>query len=298
MIETLWKAIARDIEDTSETQISTTPDSLRPVVGGCIHQAWEIRAGSDRWFVKTNRPSHQEMFEAESDGLAALAGTKTLRVPKVLGHGLTQDTAWLLMEFIDLRRGSSAEFQEMGGRLAKLHHAQSGTSQHGWDRNNFIGSTPQSNEPNASWASFFRDQRLAPQLALTGKRFTESRALLDAIPTLLAGHDPSPSPLHGDLWSGNTACSFDGTPVFYDPAFYWGDRETDLAFTTLFGGFPEAFYAGYESEWPLPHGHEERIPLYNLYHVLNHLHLFGEPYGQQAGQMMRRLLIKADSLAG
>ena len=166
----------------------------------------------------------------------------------------------------------------------------------GWPRDNTIGTTPQVNAWGDDWAEFFRDRRIAPQLALAarnghgGALQRDGERLLAAIPALLAGHAPAPSLLHGDLWSGNAACLATGEPVIFDPAVYYGDREADLAMTELFGGFGADFYAAYRDAWPLPDGYERRRTLYNLYHVLNHLNLFGGGYGAQAETMIARLL--------
>jgi fructosamine-3-kinase len=107
---------------------------------------------------------------------------------------------------------------------------------------------------------------------------------------VLIDHAPSPSLLHGDLWGGNLAFSTDGEPVIYDPATYYGDREAEIAMTELFGGFSADFYAAYRDAWPIDEGYRVRKTLYNLYHVLNHLNLFGGGYGGQARLMMERLL--------
>lgn len=101
---------------------------------------------------------------------------------------------------------------------------------------------------------------------------------------------PIASLLHGDLWSGNYAFDDDGQPVVFDPAVYYGDRETDLAMTELFGGFSADFYAAYQSAWPLDSGYRVRKQLYNLYHILNHLNLFGGHYLHRAEATMEGLL--------
>ena len=178
--------------------------------------------------------------------------------------------------------------------LAALHrHTAAGF---GWNRDNTIGTTPQQNRWTADWAEFFRDRRIAPQLALAAtnghglRSQDDGSRLLDAIPALLAGHVPAASLLHGDLWSGNAARLQGGDPVVFDPAVYYGDREADLAMCSLFGGFGADFFAAYREAWPLPPGHELRRELYNLYHVLNHANLFGGGYVAQAEAMIGRLL--------
>ena len=165
----------------------------------------------------------------------------------------------------------------------------------GWDRDNTIGSTPQINTPSSSWVAFYCDHRLGYQLETAarygygGELQLLGRRLMDSLDVLLADHRPEPSLLHGDLWGGNQASAADG-PVVFDPAVYYGDRETDLAMPRLFGGFSSDFYAAYTEVWPLPPGHEQRLGIYQLYHVLNHLNLFGRSYLGQAMTLLRNAL--------
>src|SRR5439155_724376 len=132
-----------------------------------------------------------------------------------------------------------------------------------------------------SWSDFWREARLEPQLELARKNgmgkslLRKGEQLAEAVPGLLTDHTPIASLLHGDLWSGNAGFLADGTPVLFDPAVYWGDREADLAMTELFGGFPQAFYSAYAGAAPLDPGYAVRKALYNLYHVLNHANLYG-----------------------
>ena len=143
------------------------------------------------------------------------------------------------------------------------------------------------------WAEFFAEHRIGFQLRLAarkGMRFTGADELVETIPQLLAGHTPIASIVHGDLWGGNASVTAEGEPVIFDPATYYGDREVDIAMTELFGGFPAAFYQGYNQEWPLDDGYDRRKTLYNLYHIINHYNLFGGGYGSQAQSMIRTLL--------
>jgi protein-ribulosamine 3-kinase len=166
----------------------------------------------------------------------------------------------------------------------------------GWQRDNVIGSTRQANQRGDNWIDFWCDARLGFQLrlavenGLSTKIVRNAETLRKRIPDFFDGYAPVPSLLHGDLWGGNWAVMPDGEPVIFDPAVYFGDRETDIAMTMLFGGFSPEFLAAYESEWPLNSGFRRRIDLYNLYHVLNHFNLFGGGYQQQADAMLNRLL--------
>jgi fructosamine-3-kinase len=234
------------------------------------------------------------MFEAEADGLTALADAAAIRVPQVIACGCGEDYAFLVLEFLDLQPLDRGSGGDCGRALAQLHR-DTGES-FGWRRDNFIGATIQLNRPERDhWPHFFAEYRLRAQLALAAKRGMERKwlDLAEGIAENLGGffidYRPAPSLVHGDLWSGNVAALTDGTPVLFDPAVYRGDREADLAMAELFGGFPESFYAAYRQAWPLDHGYETRKPLYNLYHVLNHYNLFGASYLGQAQRMIERL---------
>ncbi|HEY5897226.1 MAG TPA: fructosamine kinase family protein [Burkholderiales bacterium] len=254
----------------------------KPVSGGCIHRCYRAARDGVPVFLKTNQARYADAFAAEADGLAALRAAGCT-APEPLAQGALGSDAYLLMQFLELR--SSGDFAAMGRMLARVHRAQG--RQFGWHRDNYIGSTPQHNAWCDDWPTFWRERRLRPQLELARKNGYE----IDADPALevLHGHAPAPSLLHGDLWSGNAAFLSDGTPVLFDPAVYYGDREADLAMTALFGGFPGEFYAAYEEAWPLAPGHERRKHLYNLYHLLNHLNLFGGGYLRQVESTLNLL---------
>ncbi len=259
--------------------------------GGCIHSALRISQGGEHLFVKCNSADTLPMFQAEARALTALARTETLRVPQVICCGHTAGHAFLVLEYLDLEATGSAA--EAGRQLARLHH-HLGTD-HGWCEDNWIGTSIQHNEPQRQWSRFWREQRLAPQLQMAANRGYGGRLqklgdqLLSRIDMLL-DHDPPPSLLHGDLWGGNLGYLQDGSPVAFDPASYWGDRETDLAMSELFGRQPESFYRAYQELWPLPEGYPLRRTLYNLYHILNHLNLFGGSYLAPAERMMETVL--------
>jgi fructosamine-3-kinase len=260
--------------------------------GSALNEAWRLEIDNARYFVKVNAASRLPMLEAEADGLAALGRAGVLRVPTPIVYGASDAAAFLVLDWLDI--GSGGRDVALGRALAELHRTVG--PRFGWHRDNTIGTTPQLNAWSDDWAVFFRDRRIAPQLALAaasghrGELQRDGERLLAAIPALLAGHAPAPSLLHGDLWSGNAARLGSGEPVVFDPAVYHGDREADLAMTELFGGFGVDFYAGYRHAWPLGAGYPQRRTLYNLYHVLNHLNLFGGGYRAQAESMIARLL--------
>ena len=184
--------------------------------------------------------------------------------------------------------------EQLGRGLAFMHRFHA--AHFGWHRDNTIGATPQINTPAADWIGFWRKQRLGFQLALArengyrGRLLAQGERLLGQLPVFFSGHEPRPSLLHGDLWSGNAAFMRDGTPVMFDPAVYYGDREADIAMTELFGGFSADFYRAYDEAYPREPGYATRKQLYNLYHVLNHLNLFGGGYHAQAERMIEQLL--------
>ena len=260
--------------------------------GSSLNETWRLDLAAGSYFVKVNAAARLAMLEAESEGLSALREANAMRVPTPVACGVAGDTAFLALDWLDIRQGGRDA--ALGRALAQLHRTTG--PRFGWHRDNTIGTTPQANTWGDDWATFYRDRRIFPQLALAARNGhrgafeREGEHLLAAIPALLAGHTPSASLLHGDLWSGNAARLASGEPVIFDPAVYFGDREADLAMTELFGGFGADFYAAYREAWPLPTGYEHRRTLYNLYHVLNHLNLFGSGYGAQAAAMMSRLL--------
>jgi len=268
-------------------------ENTRDVSGGCIHRAAVLEGGGVRFFAKLNDRRFDNAFAAEADGLDALAQAG-IRAPGVIARGAQDDAAFLVLEHLELGRGSDAGHQALGTQLARLH-AHHG-ERFGWRRDNFIGATPQRNRESDSWAEFWQRERIAPQLALAadngfrGKLQRLGERLIEALPRILAGHSPAAALVHGDLWGGNAAFLADGTPVVFDPAVYHGDREVDLAMTELFGGFAATFYATYREAAPLADGYPLRRTLYNLYHVLNHANLFGGDYATQAERMMEQLL--------
>ena len=213
------------------------------------------------------------MYAAEAGGLRALRAAG-VRAPEPFDHGLRDGKAFIEMERLQL--GARADWPALGRMLAALH--RNTADRFGWESDNWIGLAPQKNGWSDSWASFFLEKRLNPQAA-RAKRNGHKIELPD-VNKLLEGHRPKASLLHGDLWSGNAGFTAEG-PVIFDPAVYYGDREADLAMTELFGGFPREFYAAYDEAFPLPAGYATRKHLYNLYHLLNHLNIFGGSYYAQ-----------------
>lgn len=274
----------------------------RAVGGGCIHDARRLElADGRRLFLKSDAGPGVavDLFEREAEGLAALAAAGAIRVPRDPLPGRAGDTVFLLMEAIPTGRPAPGFFADFGRCFAALHRTtarQPGAGgRHGFDHDNYLGGTPQPNPWTESWPDFFRDHRLGHQLRLARRR-GRSDAELDRLGDRLLGRldhwlDLPEEPaclLHGDLWSGNFLADDTSAPALVDPAAYRGHRDADLAMTRLFGGFDPAFYRAYEESWPLPPGHQDRLPLYQLYHLLNHLNLFGGAYRGRCVEILRR----------
>ena len=286
--------------DQISEQISTTIGShfkikdTRTISGGCINQSYCIANGAQRYFVKLNSPGSLAMFEAEAAGLMEIHQSHTVHVPLPVCYGHNNHAAWLVLEYLEINTGARGNASDLGIQLAAMHRTIS--KQFGWVRDNTIGQTPQINTASSDWINFWKIHRLAYQLDLAknngfnGKLQKLGEQLLLDLDKFFSGVTPSPALLHGDLWSGNYAYDESGNPVLFDPAVYYGDREADIAMTELFGGFPADFYSAYRCDYPLDSGYNIRKVIYNLYHILNHLNLFGSSYRHQAEQTMARLL--------
>ena len=275
------------------------PVNLASLGGGCIADAAVATfADGSRVFVK-RAAGAPGMFEAEAEGLRALAAAGAIRVPQVLAAAGDA----LVLEMVESAQRKANFFEDFGRRFAALHRTRGRVC--GFPDDNFIGATPQPNRPldgpwaeaapddGSGWPAFFLERRLRFQAQLAERRDGgELARLLDAaeggIADLLAAAPEPPALLHGDLWGGNYLVDDRGEACLIDPAVYYGHREADLAMTRLFGGFDRAFYAAYEEAAPLAPGHEERLPLYQLYHLINHFNLFGGGYHGQSRRILER----------
>lgn len=275
-----WAAIRTAL---AEAGIAIDGEELgpRPVRGGDINAAWRIDVGGRSLFLKTAPVASQQMFEAEAEGLKELAQADAVRVPEVYACGPAGRDAFIAIEWLDFGPPSKEAEIAFGEQLAALHRYTA--ERFGWHRDNTIGRTRQHNAWRNDWVGFFREQRLGFQLELaaqngyTGELQALGRRLADGLDALFGGYTPVASLLHGDLWGGNWAVA-DGEPVIFDPAVYYGDRESDIAMTKLFGGFGRNFHAAYDAAWPPAAGRDARLDVYQLYHLLNHLNLFGGGY--------------------
>jgi len=288
----MWTQIASQISEATGEAFQI--NNRRSVGGGCINQGYYVSGNTRTYFVKLNQASQVQMFEAEALGLKQMRETQAIRVPKPIGWGIAADSSYIVLEWLELGGSNNSQtWEEMGRQLAAMHRWNPPTAKgFGWEQNNTIGSTPQLNNWTSDWAEFFAESRIGYQFQLARRRgghFPQQEQLMAVIPKLL-NHQPQPSLVHGDLWGGNAAVTTSGEPVILDPATYIGDREVDLAMTELFGGFPAAFYRGYNEAWSLDDGYKQRKTLYNLYHILNHFNLFGGGYASQANRMIEQIL--------
>jgi fructosamine-3-kinase len=278
----------RDIERAlADAGITTQVERLRSVAGGSINQAAVVETASGEFFVKGNRRPIPDQFEREAEGLAALAAADTdLVIPKPLAWRAT----FLVLEFVPSGATAADYDEQMGRGLAALHATQSfggDEPRFGFAHDNYCGATPQPNPWEHEWLPFYRDHRLRHMVELAetdrgwsgADRATFDR-LFDRLEDLLV--EGPPALIHGDLWSGNAHVGPNGEASIIDPATYFGHREAELGMMSLFGGFGTRVWDAYDEAMPLQAGWRERLPLYELYHVLNHYVLFGGGYGAQA----------------
>lgn len=283
------------VEDLIATATGRTAriEGRRGVGGGCIHDSGLVELDDGRrFFVKSNAAPLPRIFELEREGLEALRATETLRVPEVLGVGGGQGgvPAFLVLEAIETGTPASGFMEGFGRGLAFLHSVPATAAgpegrTFGFGNDNYLGATPQPNGWCHGWVDFWHRHRLGHQLELARSQGRSTHQLdhlgdrlMERLEGLIGEPDEPAALLHGDLWGGNYLVDGRGQPVLVDPAAYYGRREADLAMTRLFGGFDSRFYAAYHEVWPLAPGSEERLAVYELYHLLNHLNLFGSGY--------------------
>ena len=264
--------------------------AVKQAHGGCISEAWQIKCLNEDFFLKVTSLNQKGLFHSEATGLKELAKSNSLKVPQVLGLYEDDSQCFLLLEYFQLESHNSESYKKLGSGLAELHKLTS--EKFGFSESNYIGSSPQINNRTTNWVDFYNNCRLMPQAYMSGNDEIETLAekLAEKTPELFKDYTPQPSLLHGDLWSGNSAKTGSGAPIIYDPATYYGDRETDIAFTEFFGGFTKEFYEAYQEAWPLHEGYQTRKYLYQLYHSLNHLNLFGNTYLPRSLEIMNYLL--------
>lgn len=280
------------LQQALEEKLGTTVTGSVAVGGGMVNSAARVETSDGPVFVKWKDPTPPRFFEMEADGLKRLGEAHALRVPKALAYndakGDQSTPAFLALEWIEESRPNSPERfrQNFAKGLAKLHRDNpSPLGQFGLEYDNYLGAQPQKNTPSGNWAEFHRDRRLAVQMKkargkgrLPPARERALSGLMEKTEEILAGLDARPVLIHGDLWSGNFLASGDQA-VLIDPAVYYADREVEMAYIELFGGFPPGFLAAYNDAFPLQPGYDYRRPLHQLYYLIVHLVHFGEEYG-------------------
>lgn len=267
-------------------------DSSVPVGGGCINEAVRIQTDSGEYFVKFNlEKNFPGMFDAEAHGLSILEKANEIRIPAVLHSGIADIYSFLLLEYISMGNPTPHFWVNFGRSLAGLHrHSE---KLFGLERNNYIGSLPQSNAQHDSWNGFFVTERLEPMVKMGRDKSEISSQMVRQIESIygrLSALVPAEKPalIHGDLWNGNFLVDNRGNPCLFDPAVHYGHRESDIAMTRLFGGFPALFYESYQSEFPMEKGWEQRMELLNLYPLLVHVNLFGGGYVSEVNHLLKK----------
>lgn len=291
-----YLSLAEAVRSICGQQRSITGKS--PVFGGDINEAFRLTLDDGTsLFMKSNAPSLLPAFEAEEAGLHAIAGTGTIGTVRVLGTGTDPDGfSFLLQEFVTPGKKNRDYWERLGAELYAMHSASLPAGKEGdgfgFGADNFIGSRRQKNTWTDQWIPFFRDCRLRPQL-IAAERWLDQRdrkladSLLEHLDQYLI-EPKAPSLIHGDLWAGNVMTGSDGRAWIIDPAAYYGHPEADLAMTELFGGFSPAFYDRYFACAKMEAGYQDRKDIYNLYHLLNHLNLFGVSYLSSVERILRR----------
>jgi protein-ribulosamine 3-kinase len=286
--------VQQEIANRIREVVDVSVRAVEPLGTSFAARLYRVRSDGGGFALKWAAPGQGRVLEAEARGLRLLADAKALRIPAVRAVHAPADgeQAFLLIEWLD-GNGARPDMARLGSELAALH-GHSATA-YGLDHDNYLGGSLQDNTPHLDWVDFYRERRLLPQIRLAERnallplpRRRMLERLLARLDELLAGVERQPALSHGDLWAGNVvAADASGTPALIDPAVAFCDREPELAFTELFGGFGPRFLAAYQEAWPLEAGYPDRRPLYQLYHLLNHLNLFGEGYGSQVDAIAR-----------
>lgn len=297
----MWTTIAKAI--SLETGEEFELIDKHEVAGGDINLSFIVSGKKPRtkpqsteqntaqYFVKINEKSHYPLLETERENLLKIKQLSSLHCPTPICLATTLDKSFLVLSFEDLTPPENEHcYYDLGVALAQMHLSTK-HGQFGWHRDNYIGKTLQPNQWQTNWRTFFAEQRIGWQLQLLAEKsivLGEIELIIALCHDILSHHKVSPCLVHGDLWQGNIGF-VNGKPLIYDPACYFADREVDIAMSELFGAFPKEFYQGYEITYPLTGDYEQRKIVYNFYHVLNHLNMFGNRYLAQAKNQLTTL---------
>lgn len=281
------QSVLEKIENLLDEKIK----SSTPCSGGCISDAYSLETNRGQTYFAKIGSSFPDMFPKEEEGLRELSKAQAIRIPKVL-HA---EKDFILMEYIVPGQMGVNTHKEFGRSLAKLHKYHG--EEFGLDLDNYIGSTPQVNTPSESWQEFYFQNRLLFQFNLAENRghvdssLSKNFLLLEKkLSEILGGVFEPPSLLHGDLWSGNYLVDENKSVCLVDPAAYYGNREAEFGMITLFGGFNEDFFSGYQEVYPLAKDWQYRNKIYQLYHLFNHLNIFGQSYLGQVNEAVNYYL--------
>ncbi len=274
--------IPKEIKEAVEQFFSSKNIAYQPVSGGSINHAYRFSISNIHYFLKYNLVNQfPDIILTEVEGLKAIEATDTIKVPKVIFYNTVANYEVLILPFIKEEQPTNQLWEKFANSLAEMHKQPA--PYYGWERSNYIGSLSQVNNKHDDFLSFFIHERLQKQLKLANQANLLSKSDNTAFENLFIILDQiipevRPSLVHGDLWSGNFLSGENQIPYLIDPSIQYSFRETDIAFTYLFGGFDKRFYEAYDSDFSLAPGFKERIGIYNLYPLLVHLNLFGSSY--------------------
>jgi len=268
--------------------------SFSMIGGGCIHRSYRVDTQQGSYFLKWNDIREAHNLQVEAKGMHLLKEKSLFDIPNVLFQGeAAEKYTFLLLSFVESGIPKRQYWEEFGERLARLHLIT--TAQFGLPYDNYIGRLPQSNTQYANWADFFVLERLEPMIRMARNAQYLDRYIAREFERLYSRIESlcpkeAPALLHGDLWSGNILTTSKGEATLIDPAVYFGHREMDIAFSTLFDSFPTRFYESYNRVYPMELNWEERLDLYNLYPLLVHVNLFGQGYIASVKRTLKQYL--------
>lgn len=272
-----FERISAEIQRRTGIELHPSSDNIDATTLTSLNLS--VSSTDTRYFLKLTSWPDNNRLECEAQALNELSNAH-VNVPSVICSGHTNRLAFLLLEYIELSRVTNRS--ALAELVARLHSTTK--TFYGWEQDNFIGGSRQYNSRSNCWKEFWLQQRLEPQHrwaksnSVHSDLLKQSTLLQRLSEELLATHHPEPVLLHGDLWHGNFGQTKSGEAIVFDPATYYGDRETDIAMTELFGGTGQDFYSAYWHQLPKQNGYELRKLLYNSYHLLNHYNLFGGHY--------------------